>query len=134
MKPGKPAQPLADRFWAKVKKTKKCWWWHGCQTGGYDRIIIGSRTDSTRRSERASRIALMLKLGRDLRPGFFACHTCDNPLCVRPSHLYEGTQAQNSQDCVKRGRYNKPSGKNHWTSRANSSPWERRTQKQKGLI
>jgi hypothetical protein len=32
------------------------------------------------------------------------CHTCDNPACVNPSHLYHGTDATNAIDKAKRGR------------------------------
>lgn len=34
----------------------------------------------------------------------FALHTCDNPPCIRPDHLYWGTQADNMRDASKRGR------------------------------
>ena len=33
------------------------------------------------------------------------CHTCDNPACVNPDHLYIGTHATNMQDCLRRGRF-----------------------------
>jgi hypothetical protein len=33
-----------------------------------------------------------------LKPGAFACHRCDVKPCCRPSHLYEGTQADNEED------------------------------------
>lgn len=32
-------------------------------------------------------------------------HTCDNPRCINPEHLIGGTQVDNMQDCVKRGRH-----------------------------
>ena len=55
-------------------------------------------------NHRAHRFSLMLKLGREIRPGYWACHTCDNPACVNPSHLYEGTPQDNARDCDNRRR------------------------------
>lgn len=39
-------------------------------------------------------------------------HSCDTPLCVEPSHLLEGTHADNVQDKVDRGR--QPKTESHW--------------------
>jgi hypothetical protein len=50
------------------------------------------------------RLSLERKLGRALTPGMLACHHCDTPRCVEPSHIYEGTNADNSRDRVVRGR------------------------------
>lgn len=69
----------------------------------------------------AHREALELKLGRPIAPGMYALHTCDNRACVKPEHLYEGTQAQNMADCSARGRHNKPRGEDHWRSRLSAS-------------
>jgi HNH endonuclease len=50
----------------------------------------------------ATRLTLSHKLGRDILPKYEACHTCDNPKCVNPKHLYEGTHQDNMDDRAKR--------------------------------
>jgi hypothetical protein len=40
------------------------------------------------------RLALERKLGRPLRPGFQALHTCDCRLCCNPKHLYDGNTCE----------------------------------------
>lgn len=52
------------------------------------------------------RYALELHLGRPLLPGMEACHTCDNPPCCNPAHLFEGTRLANEQDKTAKGRRN----------------------------
>lgn len=90
-----------DLFWAKVEKRDgECWPWRGTITvQGYGRFNL-----ATGKWMPASRVSLMLSLGRSLRAGEFACHHCDNPPCCNPSHLYAGSQAQNMADKVKRNR------------------------------
>jgi hypothetical protein len=73
-----------------------CWYWWG---------YVGNTGYPVHGSGYPCRIALKEKLGRPIRRGMFACHTCDEPTCCNPAHLYEGTPAQNSADMVARGRY-----------------------------
>jgi hypothetical protein len=56
------------------------------------------------RTMTAARLALSRHLGRPIQPGMFVCHTCDNPPCVNPDHLYEGTHTDKLRDMQKRGR------------------------------
>lgn len=65
--------------------------------GGYGVLpapIYGSRL--------AHRAALAEALGRPVRGN--ALHSCDNPPCINPEHLREGTQADNVADMIERGR------------------------------
>jgi hypothetical protein len=71
-----------------------CWPFLGARTPkGHGKI-----RDDDGKLAYAHRIALAAALGRPLRPGMLACHRCNYKPCCRPSHLYEGTKADNEQD------------------------------------
>ncbi len=87
------------RFWEKVDISVGCWEWRARRNDkGYGQFWWG--TD--RKMVGAHRASLMLK-GCDLG-GMLVCHTCDNPACVRPDHLYVGTNQDNMSDMVTKGR------------------------------
>lgn len=64
-----------------------------------------------------TRVILACKLGRPLLPKMQACHTCDNPPCVNPEHLFENTPLYNTRDKIKKCRARYLEGEEQPTSR-----------------
>lgn len=96
-----------QRFWSKVNKTSNCWEWTGYrQKIGYGSIGVGSRLDGTKRAILAHRFSYELHFG-PISDGLKVLHTCDNRACVRPDHLWLGTQLDNVRDMIQKGRANR---------------------------
>ena len=95
-------QHLIERFWSRVDKSggeDACWPWLATKDHrGYGGLSINDR------SVKAHRVALELHLGRPIAVGACALHSCDNPPCVNPAHLREGTLAENSREMSLKGR------------------------------
>lgn len=73
-----------------------CWYWLGyVANDGYARYGYGHKV--------ASRVSYQVFKG-PIPEGLCICHTCDNPLCVNPDHLWAGTRKENMVDMVKKGR------------------------------
>lgn len=81
-----------------VAKPDECWEWFGCTTNtGYGIFSIQGK------SMNAQRFAFWIATG--MHPGkLYVCHSCDNPLCVNPKHLWLGTASANQLDSYKKGR------------------------------
>lgn len=96
---------LDEKFWEKVdkKSESECWVWLGAITDdGYGSFW----------SKLSHRVAWELTYG-PIPKGKYICHHCDNPSCVNPSHLFLGTQLDNMQDMVYKGRSYDHSGENN---------------------
>ena len=97
------AEYVIERFWDKVERGPTCWNWTASTVSfGY-----GCAWDGKRRWY-AHRLSWTWTNGA-IPEGVFVLHKCDNPRCVRPSHLYLGDKKQNALDRKNRSR--------HWKDR-----------------
>lgn len=88
------------RFWSKVDKRgdNECWEWKaGRDKDGYGQFSVGYV------GTRAHRFSFLLHHG-DIPRGMKVCHTCDNPPCANPKHLWLGTADDNNKDMKNKGR------------------------------
>lgn len=90
-------------FWDKIAAggPDECWQWlGGTRRDGYGVFVLcGFRHIE----ERAHRFMYSL-VHSGIPDGLYVLHTCDNPPCVNPNHLYAGTQLDNMHDCIARNR------------------------------
>lgn len=93
----KRASPTT-RFWVNVVKTDGCWIW----TGNFNAFGYG-RIGNNGKRELAHRFSWVLHYG-PIPKGLIVCHHCDNTACVRPDHLFIGTQQDNMDDMISKNR------------------------------
>lgn len=88
-----------DHFWSKVQKTAACWLWIG-KLNGYGYGAVRLADGSTIAAHRFS----WEMHNNQIQEGLYVCHHCDNPRCVRPDHLFLGTQDDNIKDAKRKNR------------------------------
>ncbi len=106
-------QRAFERFWSKVEvlEDSKCWPWRaGKNKDGYGMFLWNGR------SERAHRIAFFF---RHKKFPLHGLHTCDNPRCCNPSHIYSGTHIDNMRDMTERARHWVYRGEKHYAAKLN---------------
>jgi predicted XRE-type DNA-binding protein len=98
---------IEERFWRKVKKEKddECWEWIGGKNSSKYGILL---LTNKRTSILAHRFSYELHKGKIPKGkgyhGMCVCHSCDNPSCVNPNHLWLGTNIENMRDKETKGR------------------------------
>jgi len=101
---GRPRIPLAERFWTKIQRTDSCWEWTGAtDRNGYGVISVPTQNKRYQVFRKTHRVAWELAYGA-VTGELCVLHHCDNPKCVRPTHLFLGTHSDNAHDKYAKGR------------------------------
>jgi hypothetical protein len=116
---GKPShggrKPVDEkiRFESQVKRLNSgCWEYTGAKNRGY-----GSMKRAGRKTISAHRFAYIIEFG-EIPKSMMVCHSCDNPACVNPAHLFLGTAQENNDDMRNKGRARYPGPKSPEKHRA----------------
>lgn len=92
-------EPLHKRLRNYTVDENGCWNWNLKKDRcGYGRFKINLR------SLGAHKVSYVFHCG-DVGDGFVVMHSCDNPACINPEHLSIGTQKENVQDSIDKGRF-----------------------------
>jgi len=104
LRPILPLDVVQRRFWSYVEKSDGCWLWKGGKhPRGYGIFNLPKTEAAPARKERAHRLVWTWERGL-IPPGLNVCHRCDTPTCVRPDHLFLGSQSENIRDAINKGR------------------------------
>lgn len=99
------SESIEKRLWSRVDKSGECWTWTGpVDRKGYGYMYVRpGKGGGVHRF--THRVSYELSTGRPIPDNMLVCHRCDNPPCVRPDHLFLGTQSDNLKDMRTKGRH-----------------------------
>lgn len=114
------SRPLTECFLEKISPEPNtgCWLWTGAGDGDRYGQIWSSGS-----KRKAHVVSWEIANGRRVPTGLLVLHSCDVPSCVNPAHLSVGTQGDNMQDAIRRGRRAKPPGYSGRTACAAGHPY-----------
>lgn len=94
-----PVEGVVRRFWERLDTSGSCWTWIGSSDRkGYGVVRLRDHTQLA-----AHRMAYVLEHG-SIPETLCVLHSCDNPSCANPAHLFLGTRQDNVDDMVRKGR------------------------------
>jgi hypothetical protein len=98
-----PLEYLAQRTMIPFDGHTDCWLWtKGVDKDGYGQCHA-AKVAKDNKVTRAHQLAWVMMNG-SIPEGMLVCHTCDNPTCVNPKHLFLGTNRDNVHDMINKGR------------------------------
>lgn len=108
---GRTLEAIVARFWSKVKKSDGCWLWTASVTGTgstqHGQFTLPRTNTGYQPHIYAHRLSWELAYGA-IPDNLQVCHHCDVPRCVRPDHLFLGTQDDNLKDAARKRRFHTP--------------------------
>lgn len=94
----KVQESIEEAYLRRVVKKEGCWGWNGViKDSGYAKGMNNGEWYL------AHRVSYEMHVG-PIPNGMMVCHTCDNPECSNPAHLFVGTMKDNMQDAARKGR------------------------------
>lgn len=101
-RPRLTSDEYAVKFWSRVNVLDEddCWEWTAHRVNG----LYGQFWTENQTKRGAHVVAFEYANRTEVPDGIFTCHTCDNPACCNPKHLFLGTPKDNNDDKLAKGR------------------------------